>query len=266
MKCVGMFALIMVCGVLSSCQKDAVKAVNNASSLSELGPDASSKVFPKVLAAIDRNPKDEDAWKALYRYRTFTDAGGSLLYAHDCFHFFVVKNPSLLFERYSGGDAQAMTLMKGIFRSYDPTAFTAEVGDTVASAAKGYRKNRDMLLKKTPATKLGTQFVKEFSTQCAQWAKKHGGGASMGNLPASFLYGDGKIEVGQSKSRVVEEIQKSVRKWHDMTLTVSAPKDTKENRWVLSYGAGGGAAPGSGTLILDFKNDLLVSLNHRPAK
>jgi hypothetical protein len=84
--------------------------------------------------------------------------------------------------------------------------------------------------------------------------------------PASFLYGNGRLEVGQSKSRVVEEIRKSVRKWHGKTLSVSDPKDTKENRWVLSYGSGGGAAPGSGTLILDFKNDLLVSLRDRPSK
>jgi hypothetical protein len=87
---------------------------------------------------------------------------------------------------------------------------------------------------------------------------------AVSNQPTSFLYGDGRIEVGQSKSWVVEEIRKSVRKWHDKTLTVSTPKNTKENRWVLSYGSGGGAAPGSGTLILVFKNNLLVSLKHHP--
>ena len=182
MKYVRMFAMVMMCGVLTSCQKDAVKAVNDASSMSDLVLYASHKVFPKVLDAIERNPKDESAWKALYRYRTFTDAGDTLEYYHDCFHFFVIKNPSLLFERYSAGDAQAATLMKGIFQSYDPTSFTAESGDTVASTAEGYRKNRDILLKKTPATKLGTQFVKEFSTQCVQWAKKHGLSDDMGSL------------------------------------------------------------------------------------
>jgi hypothetical protein len=169
MKCIGMFAMIMVCGVLTSCQNEAVKTVNDATGYSDLGPEPSNKLFPKVLDAIHRNPKDKEAWKALYRYRTFTDAGGTLEYYRDCFHFFVIENPFLLFERYSDRDLEAATLMKGIFKSYDPLAFT---GETVASAAAGFRRNRDLLLKDIPATRRGNKFVKEFSIQCDQWARR----------------------------------------------------------------------------------------------
>jgi hypothetical protein len=180
MKCIGVFAMIVVCGVLTSCQKDAVETVNDASSSSDLGLDASNKVFPKVLDAIDRNPKDENAWKALYRYRTFTDAGDTLEYYRDCFHFFVIENPSLLFERSSAGDAQAETLMKGIFKTYDPIAFT---GEFVASAAAGFRRNRDILLKKKPETEMGNQFVREFSAQCDQWARNRRVSGAFGVKP-----------------------------------------------------------------------------------
>ncbi len=86
------------------------------------------------------------------------------------------------------------------------------------------------------------------------------------NQSRPFAYGKAHIEVGQSKERVVEEIKRGVFEWHHLTLRISSPTDFEANEWILGYGAGGGAAPGSGTLILIFKENILVSLSHFPHK
>ncbi len=81
-----------------------------------------------------------------------------------------------------------------------------------------------------------------------------------------FVYGNARIEIGQSKERIAGEVKKSVHEWNNLTIKISDPPDVDANEWVLGYGAGGGRAPGSGTLKLVFKDNLLVSLFHYPDK
>ena len=83
----------------------------------------------------------------------------------------------------------------------------------------------------------------------------------------TFTYGKARIELGQTKDDVLAEIEKSEHaslSGDHRTVRLSQPETVESDRWSLSYGYGGGAAPGTRILDLLFKNGNLTLMATYP--
>lgn len=83
------------------------------------------EALPEIFDYLLENPQQEDAWKALWKFRKHTDAGLSLQYMRYA-HMAVAKNGKVFWQRYLSGNEDALHLLVDAFR-HDPTSFGEDV-------------------------------------------------------------------------------------------------------------------------------------------
>ena len=95
----------------------------------------------KLLKIIQKNPKNEKAWKALHHYRSLTDAGITITFYSECFYA-LKENPQLFLDRYMRGDEQALFRMVDAL-SHDFSAFEGTFKDTNQVFEKFLKNRKD---------------------------------------------------------------------------------------------------------------------------
>jgi hypothetical protein len=93
----------------------------------------------KLLKIIQKNPKNEKAWKALHHYRSLTDAGITLTFYRECFYA-LKENPQLFLDRYMRGDEQALFRMVDAL-SYDFSGFPGNTFEDTNQVFEKFLKN-----------------------------------------------------------------------------------------------------------------------------
>jgi hypothetical protein len=131
----GVFNLVVFLSVFSvACQSvnseiDLQKVLNSKSATEDYSTPL------KLLKIIQKNPKNDKAWKALHHYRSLTDGGITLTFYSECFYS-LKENPQLFLDRYVRGDEQALFRMIDAL-SYD---FSGSPGDTFEDTNQVFEK------------------------------------------------------------------------------------------------------------------------------
>ena len=81
-------------------------------------------------------------------------------------------------------------------------------------------------------------------------------------LVQEFRWGGANIRVGMTKDEVLRQIAVSGLPQWGGSMGISSPSKsmTDSDRWDLSFGTATGAAPGGGTLHLEFQEERLVRM------
>jgi hypothetical protein len=117
----------------------------------------------KLVDLLLVEPKNNKAWLALHKYRSFTDAGVTQMFNDACFRAFM-KNPLIFYNRYMEGDDEAVN------RAMD-AAWGFSEGDSQSSNTEDVAflyKNLSLVKSKNGKETRQAQFVRQFKKAIEQ--------------------------------------------------------------------------------------------------
>lgn len=157
------FILLVVITVSVVAENDVVSQVLNSNNLFQLygykNPTMEQRryvwgISDKLVDLLLEDPKNDRVWKALHKYRTFTDGGVTQMFNDACFRA-LTRNQFIFYDRYIEGDDEALD------RAADAAWGFSEVNSQSSNPEDMtfLYKNLSQIAKKTGNEKRKTRFL-----------------------------------------------------------------------------------------------------------